>query len=78
MGMDSGWFTTFLQAFFDSQAATELSIWRVLKIESSSDQSYWVTEEADWNTTWAQAMEFRDSDLSSGYEVRTSIPYEKE
>ena len=30
-GMDSGWFRSFLGAYFDSQPVTELPIWRVFK-----------------------------------------------
>jgi hypothetical protein len=33
MGMDSGWFTTFLDAFFESIACVELPIWRVFREE---------------------------------------------
>ena len=29
MGMDSGWFPTLMDAFFESWAATDLPIWRV-------------------------------------------------
>src|SRR5262245_21436193 len=34
IGMDSGWHTTLLDAFFGSWASTELPIWRVFKEES--------------------------------------------
>ena len=33
MGMDSGWFRTFLDAFFESVASVELPIWRVFRDE---------------------------------------------
>src|SRR5262249_17538203 len=32
MGMDSGWFMTFLDAFFESFACVELPIWKVIKV----------------------------------------------
>jgi hypothetical protein len=31
IGMDSGWFTSLLDAYFDSHAASELPIWAVFK-----------------------------------------------
>jgi hypothetical protein len=31
MGMDSGWFAHFLDAYFDSMASSELPIWRVFQ-----------------------------------------------
>lgn len=31
LGMDAGWFETFLEAYFDSRAITDLPIWRVFK-----------------------------------------------
>jgi hypothetical protein len=33
MGMDSGWFKTFLDAFFESMACVELPIWRAFRVE---------------------------------------------
>ena len=38
IGMDSGWFPTFLEAYFDSFAATDLSIWRVFKVGLTGDR----------------------------------------
>jgi hypothetical protein len=34
MGMDSQWFSTLLDAYFESFAATELPVWRVFKIRA--------------------------------------------
>ena len=78
IGMDCSWFTTFMQAFFDSAAATDLSIWRVVKTKANSNRSHWITDEDEWNTTWAQVKRFRESDPSSRYGCETSIYYEKE
>jgi len=34
MGMDSGWFTTFLDAFFESMACIDLPIWKAFSVEA--------------------------------------------
>ena len=57
IGMDSGWFTHFLEAYFESQAASELPIWRVM--ESHDGRRIALTEEASWETTWAEVMRLR-------------------
>ena len=57
IGMDSGWFTNFLEAYFESQAASELPIWRVM--ESGEGQGIALTEEASWETTWSEVMRLR-------------------
>jgi hypothetical protein len=48
MGMDSSWYTTFLQAYFGSVVATDLPIWRVFKTESSGVRRP-ITPEGNWN-----------------------------
>src|SRR5436309_3024032 len=45
IGMDCSWYTTFLQAFFESQAATDLPIWRVVKSEGTAGEMEAVTDE---------------------------------
>jgi hypothetical protein len=35
MGMDSGWFDRFLDAYFESPASSELPIWRVFRREGN-------------------------------------------
>jgi len=60
MGMDSGWFTTFLRAYLES-AAADLPIWRVFKTEPSGIRLP-VTAEGSWDDTWKQVMEKRRED----------------
>jgi hypothetical protein len=77
MGMDSQWFTTFLQACFQSQAITNLPIWRVFKTDAAGVRSA-ITREGEWQSTWDQVMKLRESDPDSQYGCDTSIPYERE
>jgi hypothetical protein len=76
MGMDSGWFTTFLQAYFESVAAI-LPIWRVFKTEPSGVRLP-ISPEGGWDETWKQVLEKRQEDQTSRYDCETSIVYERE
>ncbi len=77
IGMDSGWFTTFLQAYFESAAAADLPIWRVFKTDLSGVR-FPMTSEGSWEETWKQVMEHRKEDPASCYDCNTSIVYERE
>lgn len=59
MGMDSGWFKHFLDAYFDSMAASELPIWRVFERQGSDFYGIPVTHESTWDTTWAEIERLR-------------------
>jgi hypothetical protein len=75
MGMDSGWFTTFLQAYFEADAA-ELPIWRVFKTDSSGTRLP-ISGEGAWDETWKQVMQHRKDDPINRYNCDTSIVYER-
>jgi hypothetical protein len=77
IGMDASWFTTFLQAYFDSQAVRELSIWRVVKTDASGKRHF-LTGEGTWDETWSQVMALRKSDTASRYDCTHSVVYERE
>jgi len=72
MGMDSGWFATFMEAFFDSFAATALPIWRVFK-EQPGGLMTPITEEGEWNATWRQRDVIQAGDPASRYHVDHSV-----
>jgi hypothetical protein len=74
IGMDSGWYTSLLDAYFESLAATELPIWRVFK-ETSSWPGKPVTEEGSWEATWERTEEYRKEDPASRYGVYHSVTY---
>lgn len=78
IGMDCGWFQTFEEAFFDSQAAVELPIWRVFKREAGEYPGTPLTPEADWESTWAEVYRLREHDKTSQYNCGQSIQVEKE
>ena len=74
MGMDSGWFSTFLDAFFDSFAAARLPIWRVFRTDSSDIRDA-ITSEGTSEATWRRVTECRQADPVSRYDCDHNIKY---
>jgi hypothetical protein len=74
MGMDSGWFPTFLDAYFESSVATELPIWRVFRTASTGDREP-ITDENTWEATWARVAECREADPASRYDCDHNITH---
>jgi hypothetical protein len=59
MGMDAGWFPRFLDAYFESSAATELPIWRVFQSRDDEFPGQPLTVEGSRNATWAEVERLR-------------------
>jgi len=78
IGMDSGWFASFLEAFFESQGATDLLVWRVFKQCDEPYPGIAITPESDWHLAWEEAHKLRVVDPSSSYIVSHSIPFPRE
>jgi hypothetical protein len=76
IGMDSGWYTSLLDVYFESLAAAELPIWRVFK-ETSSWPGEPVTEEGSWDVTWERVEQYRTEDPASRYHHHHSIAYKR-
>lgn len=74
MGDDSQWFSKFMDAFFDSFAATELPIWRVFKVEPDGAKTA-VTSEDGWDATWKQITALQARDPDARYQCNHSISY---
>ena len=74
MGMDSGWYQTFMDAFFDSFACCALPIWRIVKVGPDGSSTA-VTDEGGWDQTWSSAYALRESDPTMRYDVRHGISY---
>ena len=72
MGMDSGWYSTFLEAFFESQTAIPLPIWQVFRSTTGSVGDA-VTGELEWNAAWTRCEQLRVADPDSRYVVRQPI-----
>jgi hypothetical protein len=71
MGMDSGWFSTFLEAYFDG-AAVEIPIWCVFETAANGSR-HAITAEGDWEEMWAKVMSLRAADPDARYDVDTKF-----
>jgi hypothetical protein len=76
MGMDSGWFSSFLDAYFESFAPADLPIWRVFKLGPSWPGEA-MTGEDTWDASWERVEEFRKADPASRYSTGHGICYER-
>jgi len=72
MGMDSNWFTTFMDAFFQSAACEQLTIWRVFQVEADGTQIP-LTDEDTWEATWDRVYDLRARDPARRYDCGHSI-----
>jgi hypothetical protein len=77
IGMDCGWYKTFLQAYLESFAAADLPIWRVFKREGTA-AGHPITDEGEWDATWEKVMALRESDPANQYDCSTSIGYPRD
>lgn len=73
IGMDSGWFGTFLEAFFESAASSELPIWRVFRREGHAFPGVPITAESSWHSTWEEVYRLRSEDPAHDYNCWHSI-----
>jgi hypothetical protein len=74
MGMDSGWFPKFLEAYFESFAVTELPIWRVFRTDPSGVREP-LSEEGEWEATWQHVYARRQADLACRYDCAHSVTW---
>ena len=74
MGEDSGWFATFLDAFFESMACVALPIWRVFRDEPDGSRTP-MTDEGAWEPTWSYVYDLRRRDPTSRYNCGHSIKH---
>jgi hypothetical protein len=75
MGMDSGWFATFLEAWLDSVAATDLDIWRVFE-RNIDGPSRAVSGELPWTEAWRCRDELASANNDARFEVDASLHLE--
>jgi len=73
IGMDTGWFPRFLDAYFESKAATELPIWRVYQHTHEDYPGHPLTSEGDWDSTWEQVLRLREQNPGNRYHCDQSL-----
>jgi len=67
IGQDSGWYTTFMETYFNSFAVSELPIWRVFR-KDEGGQRMSMSDEGTWDETWARVMNLRERNPESYYD----------
>lgn len=77
MGMDSGWYPTFLDAYFESFAPTVLPIWRVIKNDPQGNPIP-LTGEGGWDERWKEVEELKKTDPNARLYVHHCIAYDSE
>jgi hypothetical protein len=70
MGQDTGWFTTFLDAFFDSLSSTRLQIYQVVVTDQDGNRSF-IGEPGGWDDAWQQVEALRASGNEGHFDVET-------
>jgi hypothetical protein len=75
MGMDSGWFRRFMDAYMDSFSATDVPIWRVVRWTKGDSSREAITEELDWDEAWKIVHRLREEDPAHAYGCEHDIAY---
>jgi hypothetical protein len=70
MGMDSGWFTSFLIAFFDSFSSSRLPIYQVIATHPDGTKTV-LSKESILHETWAAVQALRETDDDLRYDCET-------
>lgn len=73
MGMDSGWFQCFLEAYFESSAAAELPIWRVFQGRDGDFPGQPISAEGTWQSTWDEVERLRELHPDIRYDCDQSL-----
>jgi hypothetical protein len=72
--MDSGWYGSFMDAYFESCAATDLPIWRIIKTGPRTGREP-ISAEQDWARAWEEIESLRRRDPESRYDCEHTIRY---
>jgi len=75
IGYSGSWFQTFLSAYFDSFAVTDLKIWRVF-LDDGNYPGTALSEEDDWDATWEIVYKLRKDNPNLKYDCHHSIKIE--
>jgi hypothetical protein len=75
MGMDSGWFRRFIDAYLDSFSATDLPIWKVVRRNNDRSSRTPITEEFSWEEAWKVVYRLRKENPAHAYDCEHDISY---
>ncbi len=76
IGMDSGWYGAFMDAYFESFAATDLPMWRIFRTSRETGRIP-ISAEQEWGRAWEEIEKLRARDPESRYDCDHSIGYGK-
>jgi len=62
MGMDSGWFRRFMEAYWESPSATDLDVWKVVRRDRDWSSRTAITGELSWREAWDAIERMRKDD----------------
>ena len=74
IGMDSGWYGTFMDAYFESFAPTDLPIWRIFKTDQETGRAP-ISAEQEWVAAWEEIERLRARDPETRYDCDHTIRY---
>jgi len=75
MGMDCAWYPCFVEAYFESFASADLPIWRVFRSGDDPYPGEPISDESDWDSTWAEVYRLREEDKDHKYNCHHSVSY---
>lgn len=67
MGMDGSWYTSFLDAYFESRASERLPIWRVFEQIGHEWPGRTISQEGTYDEAWAQIADLRAANPDRRY-----------
>jgi hypothetical protein len=73
IGMDSGWYRSFLEAYVGSWASADLPIWRVFRQDGDTYPGVALTDESDEDSTWKEINRLRAANPGVRYNCSHSI-----
>ncbi|MDB5306309.1 MAG: hypothetical protein JWO38_511 [Gemmataceae bacterium] len=73
-GMSDGWYSRFLDAYFESRAPADLDIWRV-KEQRPGQGPTWVSAELAWDEAWKRVYALRESAPDCQYNCEHVVTY---
>jgi len=74
IGMDSGWYGMFMEAYFESFAAADLPIWRIFKTDPKTGRVP-ISPEQEWARAWKEIERLRTRDPELRYDCDHSIRF---
>ena len=75
LGMDSGWFPSFLEAYFESFASADIPIWRVFRRTDEPYPGLPISDELSWDLAWERVRALRKDDTVAQYTCHHAISY---